>query len=152
MTDAEAKAKKVKVVKVAKTGNIKPDLVDLTEGKSLQESPDKKAAIKALKSSTIEKPEPRPTTAKKPIEPKDNRAGPVTKEAAKGPELDKDADPETDPIAACFNERIKAGGVQNNVVEADAKRKKIPYPESLKLKLADAKNLTLELVKAEEIK
>ncbi len=37
-------------------------------------------------------------------------------------------------------------------MEADAKRKKIPYPDALKLKLADTKNLTLELVKDEEVK
>jgi hypothetical protein len=35
MTDAEAKAKKVKVVKVAKTAALKPDSVDLTEGRGL---------------------------------------------------------------------------------------------------------------------
>lgn len=37
-------------------------------------------------------------------------------------------------------------------MELDAKRKKIPYPDPLKLKLTDIKNLTLELVKDEEVK
>lgn len=37
-------------------------------------------------------------------------------------------------------------------MEADAKRKKIPFPDALKLKLPESKNLTLELVKDEEAK
>ncbi len=76
---------------------------------------------------------------------KDSRSGPVQKEAAKAAEIDKEADPATDPIAACINERLKAGGINNNLVEADAKKKKIQFPAALKLKIADAK--LLELVK-----
>jgi len=111
MTDAEAKAKKVKVVKVAKTAALKPDLVDLTEA---QESLDKKPVVNPLKKSTIERPATaieKPATAKKPAEPKNTLLSIIAKEAFKGAELDKDADPATDPIAACFNERIKAGGI-----------------------------------------
>jgi hypothetical protein len=53
-----------------------------------------------------------------------------------------------------MNERIKAGGIQSTLAEADAKKKKIPIPEGPKLKLADTKNLTQDLVPsvAEEAK
>ena len=57
----------------------------------------------------------------------------VKKEESKGAEIDKDADPSTDPIAASINERLKAGGLASTIVEADAKRKKIQFPSSIKL-------------------
>jgi len=82
---------------------------------------------------------------------RDSKAGGLQKEAAKGPEIDKDADFATDPIAACFNERLKAGNAQESIKEADAKKKKIPIPATLGLKIADAKQLTLEFVKEESI-
>ena len=127
--------------------------MDFTEGQKLAEgssSPDKKlkavgkaisaiVKIKPIEGSFIEGDKKAAKTVKDP------RSGPVQKEAAKAAEIDKDADPATDPIAACMNERLKAGGIANNLVEADAKKKKIQFPAPLKLKVADAK--LLELVK-----
>lgn len=136
LTEAEAKAKKIKVVKIQKvqTGNkATAPFMDFTEVQKPAEgsvSPDKKlkAVTKAI--SAIVKIKPTEGSfiegdkkAAKAV--KDPRSGPVQKEVAKSAEIDKDADPATDPIAACMNERLKAGGIANNLVEADAKKKKI---------------------------
>ena len=107
--------------------------MDFTEGQKPAEgssSPDKKLKAVGKAISAIEKIKPIEGSfiegdkkAAKTV--KDPRSGPVQKEAAKAAEIDKDADPATDPIAACMNERLKAGGIANNLVEADAKKKKI---------------------------
>jgi len=138
LTDAQAKAKKVKVVKVPKTGKINEALVDFTP-KTEEET----------KTDSKPKPTPsKPTVTKAPATARDTKGA---KESATGPEIDKDADFATDPIAACTNERLKAGNVQESIKEADAKKKKIPIPAALGLKIADAKQLTLEFVKEESI-
>lgn len=159
MTEAEAKAKKIKVVKVQKvltSNKATAPFLDFTEGQKPAEgslSPDKK--LKAVGKAITAAVKIKPTEgsfiegdkkAAKSV--RDSRSGPVQKEAAKAAEIDKDADPATDPIAACLNERLKAGGINNNLVEAEAKKKKIQFPVPLKLKVADAK--LLELVKDPE--
>lgn len=149
MTEAEAKAKKIKVIKVQKvftSNKATAAILDFTEGQKLVEgsvSPDKKlkaagkavAAIlkvKAIAGSFIEA-EKKEESKKAAKSVKDPRSAPVQKELVKAAEIDKDADPATDPIAACINERLKAGGITNNLVEADAKKKKIQFPAPLKL-------------------
>ena len=101
--EADAKRKKIPYpdalkLKVADTKNLTLELVKTEEAKPEPKKP------------VATKPDPKPKDPK-PVPLKDVRSGPVAKETAKGPEVDKDVDPATDPIAACFNERIKAGGV-----------------------------------------
>lgn len=150
MVEADARRKKIQFpeplkLKLADAKNLTMELVgDADTPKKVEP---KKAPAK---------PEAKSVIVKETSQLKESRIGPISKEAPKGAEIDKDADPATDPIAACFNERIqKAKGVSNNLSEADAKRLKVQVPASLKLKLSDAKApLTIELVKdaAEESK
>jgi len=106
--EADAKRKKIQFpeplkLKLADAKNLTMELV-----KDIQNTPENK---KVEPKKAPAKPEAKSMMIKESSTLKESRTGPISKEASKGAEIDKDADPTTDPIAACFNERIKAGGV-----------------------------------------